>query len=126
MFKQLPEEVQAAWKEREGPAVLVTVDGERMPNAIYALVAHMMSDGRLAVDDNYFEKTKANIENGSKTSLLFITKNRKSYQVKGTIDYHTVVPLHEEMLTWADPRYPRKGVAILNTEIVFNGKEKLL
>ncbi|MBN1127495.1 MAG: pyridoxamine 5'-phosphate oxidase family protein [Chitinispirillaceae bacterium] len=126
MFKQLPEEVLAAWKEREGPVVLVTVDREQSPNAIYASIAHLMSDGRLAVADNYFDKTKANIDIGSKASLLFITKNRKAYQVKGTVDYRTSGPLHEEMLAWADPKHPRKGVAILNADTVFKGKEKLL
>jgi uncharacterized protein len=126
MIKQLPEEVLAAWKEREGPVVLVTIDGERMPNAIYASNAHLMSDGKPAVADNYFEKTKTNIENGTKATLLFITKNRKAYQVKGTVEYQTKGPLHEEMLTWADPKHPRKGVAILNTETIFKGKEKLL
>jgi hypothetical protein len=30
------------------------------------------------------------------------------------------------MLAWADPKHPRKGVAIVNTETVFKGKEKLL
>jgi predicted pyridoxine 5'-phosphate oxidase superfamily flavin-nucleotide-binding protein len=123
MFKQLPEEVLAAWKEREGPVVLVTVDGEQTPNAIYASIAHLMSDGRLAVADNYFDKTKANIDARTKASLLFITKNRKSYQVKGTIDYHTGGPLYEEMLAWADPKHPRKGVAILNMQKAYRGRD---
>jgi uncharacterized protein len=117
--------VLAAWKEREGPVVLVTVDGERIPNAIYASIAHVLSDGRLAVADNYFEKTKSNIENGTKASLLFITKNRKAYQIKGAIDYFAGGPLYEEMLTWADPKHLRKGVAVLNAQQIFRGKDRL-
>ena len=126
MLKQLPDEVLAAWKEREGPVVLVTVDKRHTPNAIYASITHLMSDGRLAVTDNYFFKTKANIDARAKACLLFITKNRKAYQIKGNIDYHTSGPLYEEMLAWSDPKHPRKGVAILNAHEVYRGKDKII
>ena len=121
----LPEEVASAWLEREGPLVLTTVDDNGMPNAIYAGIAKMIADGRIAVADNYFYKTIANIHNKCTASILFITKNRKSYQIKGRIDYHSEGPLYEEMLTWADPKHPRKGVAVMNPEEVYKGKERL-
>jgi predicted pyridoxine 5'-phosphate oxidase superfamily flavin-nucleotide-binding protein len=125
MIEMLPEEVASAWLEREGPLVLTTVDDNGMPNAIYIGVAKMITDGRLAVADNYFYKTIANIRSKCKASILFITKNRKSYQIKGRIDYHSEGPLYEEMLTWADPKHPRKGVAVMNPEEVYKGKERL-
>ncbi|MBN1129607.1 MAG: pyridoxamine 5'-phosphate oxidase family protein [Chitinispirillaceae bacterium] len=121
----LPDEVLAAWKEREGPVVLVTVDDDHIPNAIYASIAHLMSDGRLAVTDNYFFKTKANIDAKTAACLLFITNDRKAYQIKGTIDYHTSGPLFEEMLAKSNPKYPRKGVALLNARKVFRGKDQI-
>jgi predicted pyridoxine 5'-phosphate oxidase superfamily flavin-nucleotide-binding protein len=77
------------------------------------------------VADNYVDKTIANIRNGSKASILFIAKNRKSYQIKGAIEYHSEGPLYQEMLGWADPVHPRKGVAILNSEEVYQGKKRL-
>ena len=126
MKSALPEEALSAWNNREGPVVLTTVDAAGMPNSIYASIAHLTSDGRLAVCDNYFEKTKANIDAATKACLLFITKRRKSYQIKGTIDYHTSGPLFDEMLTWADPKHPRKGIALLNALEVYNGKNKIV
>jgi predicted pyridoxine 5'-phosphate oxidase superfamily flavin-nucleotide-binding protein len=125
MAAALPEEVQAAWKEREGPVVLVTISKEGIPNAIYASIAHLTGDNRLAVTDNYFFKTKENIDAGTKACLLFITKSRKAYQVKGTIDYFTGGPLFEEMRAWSDPKHPRKGVAVLNADAIYRGKDRL-
>ena len=125
MFTLLPGEINDAWKEREGPVVLTTVDAGGTPNSIYASIAHLTSDGRLAVCDNYFDKTKENIDARTGACLLFITKNRKAYQIKGTIDYHASGPLYEEMLSWSDPRHPRKGVAVLNPESIYRGKDRL-
>jgi hypothetical protein len=125
MISKLPDEVLAAWNEREGPVVLTTVDAGGMPNSIYAGIAGMIADDRLAVTDNYFHKTKANINARTKATLLFLTKKRKAYQIKGTISYYAGGPAYDEMLGWADPKYPRKGVAVLNHEEVYHGKEKL-
>jgi predicted pyridoxine 5'-phosphate oxidase superfamily flavin-nucleotide-binding protein len=125
MDVKLPEEVIMAWKDREGPVVLTTVSPSGLPNAIYASIVNTITDGRLAVVNNYFDKTIVNINSGSKASLLFITKGGKAYQVKGTIEYCTNGPLYNEMLTWADPKHPRKGMAIINTQEVYRGGEKL-
>lgn len=126
MTKKLPDEVIHAWEEREGPLVLITVSKDGIPNAIYASIVKILADGRIAVADNYFDKTKRNIkEDNCQASALFIAKGHKSYQIKGSIEYHTQGPLYDEMLTWADPKHPRKGVAILNAEEVYRGNVRL-
>jgi len=125
MSRSLPTEIENGWLEREGPVVLGTSDASGVPNLIYASIVDRMKDGRIAVADNYFDKTLANIRNGSKASVLFITKARKSYQIKGTLEYCTEGPLYDEMVTWADPKHPRRGVAILNVEEAFSGSNKL-
>jgi len=126
MALPLCDEIAQAWCEREGPVVLATVSGDGTPNAIYATIVSRMADGRLAVADNYFVKTKANIDSGSRASVLFMTKQGKAYQVKGRLEYHADGPLHAEMLIWADAKHPRKGVAILNAEEGFAGSKKLM
>jgi predicted pyridoxine 5'-phosphate oxidase superfamily flavin-nucleotide-binding protein len=126
MGTKLPDEVIAAWKDREGPVVLTTVNSEGVPNSIYASIVSMMADGRIAVADNYFDKTIANIRAGRKAGILFITKKFKSYQIKGGIEYCSKGPLYDEMLLWADPKHPRKGVAVMNTEEAYKGKDKLI
>jgi predicted pyridoxine 5'-phosphate oxidase superfamily flavin-nucleotide-binding protein len=125
MVLNLPVEVMDGWNNREGPVCFCTVDEDGTPNSIYATVVAIMKDGRIAVADNYFDKTKSNILRKSRMSALFITKDHKAYQVKGTVEYATQGPLFEEMLTWAQPKYPRTGVAVLNAISVYKGKEKL-
>lgn len=103
MTKKLPDEVMNAWQLREGPLVLITVCKNGVPNAKYVSIIKIIADGRIAVADNYFDKTKSNIDaSNCKASALFIAKGHKSYQVKGIIEYHTQGPFYEEMLTWAE------------------------
>jgi predicted pyridoxine 5'-phosphate oxidase superfamily flavin-nucleotide-binding protein len=120
MKSALPEEALSAWNDREGPVVLTTVDAAGMPNSIYASIAHLTSDGRLAVCDNYFEKTRANIDAATKACLLFITRQRKSYQIKGTIDYYSSGPLYDEMLAWSQA--PAQGGCFTECSNSFSGK----
>ncbi len=126
MAQQLCDDVVKAWEEREGPVVLTTVGAQGVPNSIYAGVVNRMKDGRLAVVDNYFVKSKANLVAGPQASILFFSKSGKSCQVKGKAEYHADGPLHAEMLEWANPKHPRKGVAILNAEEAYSGSQKLM
>ena len=122
----LPEAVNKAWENREGPVVLTTVDAEGNPNAIYATCVRRLSDDTLVVADNFFSKTRANILAGSKGSLLFITKEGKSFQVKGTIEYHTEGAVFDDMKQWNPAKLPGHAAAALKVEHVFCGAEKLV
>ena len=121
----LPQIVSDAWEEREGPIVLTTVDPEGTPNAIYATCVRRYSASTFVVADNYFNKTQANIVSGSEGSLLFITKEGKSYQVKGQIEYHTEGELYDDMKQWNPERLPGHAAAALRVEQVYSGGEKL-
>ena len=105
-----------AWDQHEGPIVLSTTDKTGVPNAIYATCVKMLDDGRIVVADNYFNKTRSNIKNGSKGTILFITKEKKSYQAKGEIEYLTAGPVYEDMRQWVDQKYPRIAAAVLRVE----------
>ena len=123
---KLPETVRQAWEEREGPVVLTTFDKKGMPNAIYATCVSKYSDDTIVVANNYFRKTLENIQNGSKGSILFLTKDRKSYQIKGSIEYHKEGPVYEDMKRWNPEKHPGHAAAVLKVEEVYNGAEKLL
>ena len=122
----LPQVVDQAWENREGPIVLTTVDAEGTPNAIYATCVRKFSQDTLVVADNFFNKTRANILAGSKGSLLFITKEGKSYQVKGHIEYHTEGPVFDDMKGWNPPKLPGHAAAALKVEQVFSGGEQII
>jgi len=122
----LPEAVSKAWDNREDAIVLTTVDAEGNPNAIYATCVRRFSEDTLVVADNFFNKTRANILSGSKGSLLFITKEGKSYQVKGHIEYHTKGAVFEDMKQWNPTKLPGHAAAALKVEHVFSGGEQLV
>jgi len=122
----LPKIVSKAWEDRESEVIFTTVDENGVPNAIYATCVSKFNEQTLVVADNYFSKTKHNIMSGSKGSILFITKDRKSYQIKGTIEYHTEGKIFEDMKRWNPTRLPGHAAAALKVEEVYQGANKLL
>ena len=122
----LPTIVNQAWENREGPIILTTVDAEGIPNAIYATCVRKFTQDTWVVADNFFNKTRANILSGSKGALLFITKEGKSYQVKGHIEYHTEGPVFEDMKQWNPTKLPGHAAAALKVEHVFSGGEQII
>jgi len=123
---QLPAAVKDAWEHRSGPAILTTVSEESMPNAIYVTCVALYDDSTALVADNYFDKTRCNILGGSKGSLLFITEDNKTFQIKGTIGYHTSGPVFDQMKSWNPEKHPGHAAAALAVEEVYSGAEKLL
>jgi len=120
------ETVAQAWERREGPAVLATVDAAKKPNVIYVgEIRYVPSEGFI-VADNYFCKTRANLQNGTKGAILFYTKDRKSFQVKGPLSYHTAGPIFENMQSWHDPKHPGVAATLLRVEEAYTGAEKLI
>lgn len=122
----LPEKVSKAWEDREGPIILSTVDGAGHPNAIYATCVSKFSEEIIVVANNYFAKTLENILAGSKGSILFITKEGTSYQIKGSIEYHKEGVIFDDMKKWNPQRLPGHAAAALKVEEVYAGAEKLL
>ncbi len=122
----LPEEVSKAWENRKGPIILSTVNKKGIPNSIYVTCVSKYSDDILVVANNYFSKTLENIKANSKGSILFITKEDKSYQVKGSIEYHKDGLVFEDMKKWNPKKHPGHGATALKVEEAYSGAEKLL
>jgi uncharacterized protein len=120
----LSERLTLAWADREGPAIFATSDQDGNPNVIY--VGEIWLDPRegFIIADNYFHKTRANIQRGTKGAVLFLTKNRQSFQVKGAIDYHADGPLFAAMRARHDPKHPGIAAAVLRIQRAFRGSEE--
>ena len=125
-MKNLPESVQNAWNNREGPVVFATVNASGVPNVIYASCVQLHDPSHLIVADNYFSKTRANILGGSSASLLFITGERKAYQIKGTLEYLTAGRVFEEMKGWIREGLPGHAAVVLHIGEVYSGAERLV
>ena len=121
----LPEEVSKAWEDREGPIILSTVNGDGIPNSIYATCVSKFSEDTIVVANNYFSKTLENILAGSKGSILFITKEGKSYQIKGSIEYHKEGNIFDDMKKWNPKEHPGHAVVAIKPEEIYSGAEKI-
>ena len=122
----LPASVKEAWDNRKGPAVLATVDKKGAPNVIYVTCINMFNEDKIVIADNYFNKTRKNILSGSKGSLLFITNEELTFQIKGPIEYHKDGEIFKDMKKWNPQRHPGHAAAALKVEEVYSGAEKLL
>jgi len=125
-MSSLPDIVLEAWQDRDGPAVLGTVDQAGNPNVIYVAAIKKLNDSQIAIADCVFHKTRANILTGSRGSFLFITKAGKAFQLKGSLSYHTSGPVFEDTKTWLDSTYTLFAVVVFNIEVVYEGAEKLV
>lgn len=125
-MKSIPEKVNQAWNSRQEAIVFSTVDKNGMPNSIYATCASKFNDSIFVVADNFFHKTRENILAGIKASILFITKEGTSYQLKGTIKYYNSGEIYEDMKKWNPAQLPGNAAAALEVEEVYSGSEKLV
>ena len=122
----LPEAAAEAWENREGPVVMTTVDSNGTPNTIYVTCVNKYSNPQIVVADNKMHKTRANIKTGSPVSLLYITKKKKAYQLKGSVAYITEGPIFDDMKNgWLDKKYPGHAAVVIHIEEIYSGAKKL-
>ena len=120
------EQLAAAWQNHEGPAIFTTVNQAGEPNSIYVTCVDLHPDGFFVVADNYFSKTRANLQAGGSGSLLFMDREGKTFQVKGGLSYHTQGGMFDFMKSWNPAKHPGLAAAAIRVEQVFSGAEQLI
>ena len=86
----------------------------------------LYEDSMIVVANNYFDKTMKNITAGSRASVVFITSEKKAYQVKGSLEYYTDGPVFDFMKSWNPEKHPGHGATAVNIESLYSGSEKLI
>ena len=124
-MKTLPEVVLKEWENRQPAVVFTTVSKDGTPNSIYATCVALYKDSQIVIADNFFHKTAENIRSGSPASVLFLTKDEKSYQIKGTIEYHDSGTYFDFMKSWNPEKLPGHGAAVITPEKVYSGADEL-
>jgi hypothetical protein len=124
-MKSLPEEICNAWNNRDGAVVLTTISKDGTANSIYATCVGMYENKYIVVADNYFDKTRKNILDGSTGLVLFISKDKKAYQVKGSLEYHDSGELFDFMKSWNPKQHPGHAAAVLIPEKVYSGAKEV-
>ena len=116
---KLPELVERAWEEREGFCVFSTADSSGIPNSIYVAYAYKFNDEIFLIADIALEKTRANVLENNKGSLLFLTVDYESFQIKGSLEYQKSGEYFDKLVEWIDNEVPLEGAVILNVESIF-------
>ncbi len=124
-MKKIPESIQLAWEKRMGASIFTTVDNQNVPNSIYVKSIVRFDDSKFLIADNYFDKTRANIKQGSKGVILFMVSEAEAYQIKGNIKYHTEGEFYNDMKKWNNPKHPGHAVVVLEVEEVYCGSKTL-
>lgn len=123
---KLPEIAIKAWDAHIGPIVFTTVNKNGMPNTIYASCVHRIDDDKIVVANNKMNKTLENIKAGTKATILYITEEKKAFQVKGSLEYFTEGDIYDDMKNrWLDKKYPGYAAVVLMIEEVYSGAEQL-
>jgi len=121
---KLPEEVLKAWKDRNCPPTLTTVNAKGIPNSVYVANVTLLDDESIGIADGAFSKTRENILSQSAGTFLFLTEEA-AYQIKGHFEYHKEGAVMEAAKDWADFSFPVHAIAVLKVDAVYNGAEQL-
>ncbi len=122
----IPESIKKEWSNKQDAIVLTTVSATGIPNSIYATMAALYNDNKVLIANNKFKKTLENIETSKEATVLFITKETKSYQLKGSVSYKTEGNEFNDMKRWNRADLPGYGVAVIEIQEIFSGAEKII
>lgn len=122
----IPESIKKEWDNKQDAVVLTTVSAEGIPNSIYATQVALFGNSKVLIANNKFNKTLKNIEVCKEATLLFITKETKSFQIKGCVSYKTEGDEFNDMKKWNRADLPGYGVAVIEIQEIFSGAEQIV
>jgi len=122
----IPDNVFKALQESDFPAVFSTVSTDGNPDSVWVAIVKTGNRESLLINDTELAKTRDNILAGSRGTVIFVTRHRKSYQIKGALKYHSSGSLYDYAVAVSDP--VRKIVATVELVVdeVYEGAEKLV
>jgi predicted pyridoxine 5'-phosphate oxidase superfamily flavin-nucleotide-binding protein len=128
---KIPEYIQEVINNQE-LHILSTSTKNGVPNIIYLKFLKVYNDKQILVANNKFFKTEKNLIENPKISFVVLdTENKKSYQIKGTTEFHKDDLVFEDTAKWVEEKrssskiYPKSGV-VVNVEEIYCGAEKVL
>ena len=118
--------LETEWTKLEGCPVLSTTGKTGIPNTVYVgEISYDKDINGFIIADNYFNKTRKNIDAGSKGSVLFLTTEGKAYQIKGEITDYRDGEIYDKMLKFHNPKHPGNSAVVVSVDEAYSGADKL-
>ncbi len=124
----LPDVVKTAI-DKASTVCVATVDKNAIPNVIYVSYLKYLDDETIIIADNKFSKTRINLDSNPNLSFVVLNADtKKSYQIKGSVEYLTDGDIYQSVVDWVHLKMPEitpKAAVYMQVEEVFCGAEKI-
>jgi len=111
--------------EKENVVFFATSNEDKTPNVVPIGFARPLDNKTILIVDNYMKKTRKNLENNPKASLVPRDASKCPYQFKGTVEIHTSGKYFEDAVDWAQSvmsELSPKAAILLKVEEIYSVK----
>ncbi len=120
MVKMPPEIKDVIAKQK--PLPIATADKSGKPNVVFVTMWKILDDETLLIVDNFFNKTRKNIEaNPNMAIVAYDGDTKKSYQIKGNVDIETKGNRFGSAKEMADSKkLPGKAAVVFHVKEIYD------
>ncbi|MFA5120808.1 GAF domain-containing protein [Zavarzinia sp.] len=95
------------------PSIIATVDGMGVPNVSYLSHVHYLDDGHVALSNQFFSKTAANVRAGGRAALIVVDgRSGEQFLLEiAFVEAKTAGPLFERMALHLEAMSAQQGMA---------------
>jgi len=108
--------------EKDNVVFFATATKEGVPNVVPIGFARPIDNKTIMIVDNYLNKTRKNLEDNPKASLVPRDASKCPYQFKGTVEILTSGKVFDDAVDWATSvmsKLAPKAAVILNVEEIY-------
>ncbi|MGB9979192.1 pyridoxamine 5'-phosphate oxidase family protein [Methanobacterium sp.] len=109
--------------EKDNMVFLATATEDGTPNVVPIGFARPIDNKTIMIVDNYLNKTRKNLENNPKASLVIRDASKAPYQFKGTVEIIESGKYFDEAVDWATSvmsQLAPKAAVLLNVEEIYS------
>ncbi len=111
--------------EKENVVFFATATEDGTPNVVPIGFARPLDSKTIMIVDNYMKKTRENLENNAKASLVPRDASKCPYQFKGSVEIHTSGKYFDDAVDWAQSvmsELSPKAAVLLKVEEIYSVK----
>ena len=109
--------------EKDNVVFLATATDKGVPNVVPIGFARPIDNETIMIVDNYMNKTRKNLENNPKASLVLRDASKAPYQFKGTVEIVESGKYFDQAVDWATSvmsQLSPKAAILLKVEEVYS------